>query len=641
MTALATGNFTTSVVKSIADLFIKTVWEKSTRELAPHLQQQIFRASRQYIRNYSRRHGRLKVLGMSRAVSLERVYTTVQLLDKQDLLGFATVEALEKNYRKGPDRWFEDTKKDRQVGIDVANREQYLTVLGQPGVGKSTFLRKIGLEALKGQRGQYKHACFPVFLELKRFDEGATLNIESHIAKELEICGFPNAEAFAERALRQGRLLLLLDGLDEVPTKKLNHVIREINDFIDKYFRNRFITSCRVAAYHGYFQSCTDVVVAAFNKKQIKQFVYNWFQTELDRQQRTADKCWELLQRSENAAALELARTPLLLTFLCLVYDRSQSLSDNRSRLYKKALDILLEEWASEKRLQHDMIYQGLHSELEKVLLSEFAYEKFTGDQLFFSKDTIIDHIAKFLKETLDAPESLNCKEVLNAIEVQQGILVERAEGVYSFSHLTIQEFLVARYLAKDHRRLNMLISSVRFLDSRWQEVFLLATGLQDSADSVLLEMEKTTHNQVKSEGLRRLIRVLSQQANSEITGDGKPAAKRAMCIAFFLKYVSNHSDDVADRAVIDGSCETARLLSQLIDGKSGLKYLPIRAFNPRVSISQKELDHLNDYLRSTLVMMKCKQAALRVSPTVWHQIERRILMAPDQRELFRTFTPR
>ncbi|MEM9265169.1 MAG: NACHT domain-containing protein [Cyanobacteria bacterium P01_F01_bin.13] len=634
-------NLAKAIAKDLAILFIKTAWEKSVEEISPHIQLQIFKASNRYIRNYARRHGRLKVLGMSRPVSLERVYTTVQLLDKQEiLLNYATVEALEKNYRQGTDRWIEDTKKSRQIGIDVANREQYLTVLGQPGVGKSTFLRKIGLEALKGRHGKYKHICFPVFLELKRFD-GLDLNIEEQIAKELEICGFPNAEAFTKKSLQQGKLLVLLDGLDEVPTKKLTNVIHELNDFFDKHFKNRFIASCRIAAYKGYFKSCTDVVVAPFNRKQIKQFIDNWFQTELDIQQNTANKCWELLQRAENAAAMELAQTPLLLTFLCLVYDRSQSLSDNRSRLYKKALDILLEEWASEKRLQHDMIYQGLHSELEKVLLSEFAYEKFTGDQLFFSKGTIIDHIANFLKDTLDAPESLNCKEVLNAIEVQQGILVERAEDVYSFSHLTIQEFLVARYLAKDLRKLNMLVSSVRFLDSRWQEVFLLATGLQDSADNLLLEMEKATHKQVKTEGLRRLIRVLSQQANSEIEGDGKLAAKRALCIAFFLKHASSYSYEVSDRVVLESFCEKAQSLSQLIDNSSSLKYVSVRTFDPEISISLEELSGLNNYLTSTLVMVRCRQAALRVSPKVWHQIERRMLTVPEQMPFFPAFTPR
>jgi hypothetical protein len=49
-------------------------------------------------------------------------------------------------------------------------------------------------------------------------------------------------------------------------------------------------------------------------------------------------------------------------TFLCLVYSRKLNFPPTRSRLYNKALDILLEEWAAEKRVQQEEIYQGLHT---------------------------------------------------------------------------------------------------------------------------------------------------------------------------------------------------------------------------------------------------------------------------------------
>ncbi len=45
----------------------------------------------------------------------------------------------------------------------------------------------------------------------------------------------------------------------------------------------------------------------------------------------------------------------------------------------------------------------------------------------------------------------LDSEKVLNAIEVQQGILVERMEDQYSFSHLTLQEYLTAQYLVDNN----------------------------------------------------------------------------------------------------------------------------------------------------------------------------------------------
>ncbi|MCZ0899882.1 histidine kinase, partial [Microcoleus sp. HI-ES] len=264
----------------------------------------------------------------------------------------------------------------------------------------------------------------------------------------------------------------------------------KIQNFVDRYDKNRFIVSCRTAAYRNNFQRFTDVKLADFDNSQIEQFIGNWFQSEVDKQAGTAQKCWELLQKPEYAAAKELAHTPLLLTFLCLNYDRSQNFPNNRSVLYKKALRILLEEWAAEKRILRDEIYQGLSTELEESLLSEIAYTGFETDKLFFSQREVVEEIKTFLAGNLNAPKHLDGEAVLKAIAVQQGILVERAEDVYSFSHLTLQEYLTAQYIA-DNNLIEPLVTG-HFGDRRWREVFLLVAGLvraKNGADDLLLLM--------------------------------------------------------------------------------------------------------------------------------------------------------
>ncbi|WP_235526598.1 NACHT domain-containing protein [Nostoc piscinale] len=402
-------------------------------------------------------------------------------------------------------------------------------VLGGPGAGKSTFLRKMGLEALKGKRGGFQHNCIPVFIELKRFTS-SDVDIEKFITEEFSICGFPSADKFTAKALEAGKLLILLDGLDEIPTKNLTEAINQIQNFVDKYDGNRFITSCRTAAHRNCFRRFSDVIMADFDDEQMQQFIANWFQSEADKQAKTGDKCWELLQKSENSAAKELGHTPLLLTFLCLVYDRSQNFPDNRSVLYKKALRILLEEWASEKRILRDEIYQGLHTELEEILLSEIAYTGFESDRLFFSQRDIVQQIKSFLASNLNAPQHLDGEAVLNAIAVQQGILVERAEDIFSFSHLTLQEYLTAQYI-DDHRLVEKLVT-VHLTDERWKEVFLLVAGLMRSgADDLLLLMEKEAHKYINSPKLRDLLN-WAEQMTAGSPGDYKSVGKRAVAIA-------------------------------------------------------------------------------------------------------------
>ena len=509
--------------------------------------QAIFNASRQYVENYRERHGILKVLGMREPIGLESVYTTVQLLDEWGIRNFASVKDLEKSFRKNSKRRFRAEKCQKEPGIKIANQKQYLMVLGAPGSGKSTFLRKTGLEALKVDKGKFQHRCLPVFLELKRFTE-PKIDLKAVISQEFTTCGFPSAEEFTQKALEEGKLLILLDGLDEVPTQNLSRVIQTIEDFVDQYDKNRFITSCRTAAYRSSFRRFSDLGIADFDDGQIEQFISNWFCSENDKKAKTSEKCWQLLQEPENKAAKELAQTPLLLTFLCLVYDRSQNFPDNRSTLYRKALRILLEEWASEKRILRDDIYQGLNTELEEVLLAEIAYKGFKEDRLFFPQQDIVEEIRNFLGNNLNAPQHLDGEAVLNAIEVQQGILIQRAEDIYSFSHLTLQEYLTAQYITDNNKLQNLVVNHLT--DKRWREVFLLVAGLmRNGADDLLLFMEKQTQQILKTSLGKRLLVLFAwaEEMTEDSSSEISPLGKRAIVIANALALAYTYGNALAN----------------------------------------------------------------------------------------------
>lgn len=493
-------------------------------------------ALKRYADKYAARHGAIRVLGMRQDVPLESIYTKVKFLNDSNIHRFTSLKDLEKNYRNGQERRLQIRESSNLDGFIVANNHQYLMVLGGPGAGKSTFLRRLGLEALKGNRGYYKHQCVPVFLELKKFN-GNEIDLLSATVDELQNFGFPSSQEFTIRLLEQGKLLVLFDGLDEVPKVNLNIVVSAIHDFVTKYDKNRFISSCRVAAYRSTWNRFRDVELADFDNAQIHQFIRNWFSSELDRETKTSERCWRLLNEPSNAAAKELSHTPLLLTFLCLVYDKTQGFPGNRATLYRKALDILLEEWAAEKRITSDEIYQGLNIDLEKVLLSEIAYKGFINDQYFFTESQLVGRIRDFLADTVDKPRYLDGKSILNAIVTQQGIFVERAEDIFSFSHLTIQEYLVAQFISQDHSQIQRLSNLVR--DRRWREVFLLVSGLMNNSDEFLKLIEIMLLNRYKSKVkfLRssKLTGMLTWANKMTISSESsdKKAAKRAA--AFFL----------------------------------------------------------------------------------------------------------
>ena len=616
-------------------IFRKTL-DEGTREI-------IFAASKQYVQNYEERHGILKVLGMREPVKLESVYTAVQFLGNDAIRSFESIENLEKVYRQAKSRGFQSHDGKKQAGIKVANDKQYLMVLGGPGAGKSTFVRKMGLEALKGKKGNFKHACIPVFIELKRF-ASRNINIETFIAEEFRTCGFPSPDKFTAKALEEGKLLILLDGLDEVPTKNLTEAISQIQNFVDEYDQNRFIASCRTAAYRSGFRRFSDVSMADFDDDQIQQFISNWFHSDADTQAKTGEKCWELLQKPEHEAAKELAHTPLLLTFLCLVYDRSQSFPDNRSVLYRKALRILLEEWASEKRILRDEIYQGLHTELEEILLSEIAYTGFESDRLFFQERDIVGQIKTFLASNLNAPQHLDGESVLDAIAIQQGILVERAENVFSFSHLTLQEYLTAQYI-DDHRQVDKLVTE-HLTDQRWKEVFLLVAGLmRGGADDLLLLMEKETQKYINAPKLQALLN-WAEQVTVGSPGNFKPVDKRAVAIAnaIVIKYTGELEElkifNNVDFTIL--SAKLKALEAKVPDDKQPrevrlaftkhLQQTLLKAFHltlEMIDLSEEEAKALENYLYANHLIIQCKQAAVRVSPQTWEAIEARMLLVP------------
>lgn len=521
----------------------------------------IFKASKQYAEKYRNRYGFLKLLGMQQAMSVESVSLEVRFLDEQSIRRFDFPEGLEKAYREGQRQKLYPRKIPQKLsqvspphnainnaepivrndnGITAANENQYLMVLGGVGSGKTTFLCQVGLEALKGEKGRFQHSCIPVFLELKRL-AASEVNLVKNIVEEFQNFGFLSSDKFVINALKQGKLLVLIDGLDEVPKRQMTAVIKAIQDFVTQYNQNRFITSCRIAVYQNNLPNFRECELSELNDMQIQQFIDNWFQSDLDRRSETDKKCWEILNQPNNSSAKELARIPLLLALLCLVYNRHLSFPNKQGTLYRTALDILLREWVAEKRVEPNKIYQRLNIDLEKILLSEIAYQGFEKDQLFFRQSELVQKIENFLADTADKPKYLDGEAVLSVV-TQQGVLVEQAQSIYSFTHKTLQEYLTAQYIV-DNNQIEQLVIQ-HFADLRWQEVFLLVAGLmrgRNGADKLLLLMEKEVQQYIDTPRWRNLLH-WADQATSGAGCEFNPAAKRAAAIffAFILAIDSN-----------------------------------------------------------------------------------------------------
>jgi hypothetical protein len=500
-------------IEYISDIYVKTLDQKTDKSNSEAITQ----SAEQYILNYHKKYGKLQILGMQESIKLESIFTSVQFL-KQPSLKYSEDLDLdnEKNEVIEESKKGESEKFTKLSGIKIAREENYLMVLGAPGSGKSTFLCKIGLEAFKNKKGQYSHGFLPVLIELKNI-VNTDFTIKDKIVEEFNNCHFPLANEFVINAINNGQLLILLDGLDEVPSNSLKFVCNQIKKLLKECHKNtRIICSCRTASYKNIHnlvvnfadlknpenlrlnRSFRNIEIASFDDNQIFQFIQSWFYSEIDIKEKTFERCWNLLNSYDHRATKILAKTPLLLTFICLVYDRTQDWPKNRSGLYGKALDILLERWWSEKRVQIEPIYRHLGIEFEKRMLSKIAYKSFRIDQHSFPRVQLVEEIQDFLINDANSPTNLDADSILDAIAIQQGILVEEMKDIYSFSHLTIHEYLTAYYISQNDQIEQLVDESL--IDQRWREVFLLVAGLmRGTADRLLLLLRDKAQNYVNS----------------------------------------------------------------------------------------------------------------------------------------------
>jgi predicted NACHT family NTPase len=119
-------------------------------------------------------------------------------------------------------------------------------------------------------------------------------------------------------------------------------------------------------------------------------------------------------------------------------------------------------------------------------------------------------------------PETLeqDSEAVLKAIEVQHGLLVERAKRIYSFSHLTFHEYFqakafIANFKTQDLPKIRRIITK-----KSWREVFLLAADMLPTADDLL-----------------RLLRWMKQAIDELVAPDDK--------LQQFLAWVNRKSQSV------------------------------------------------------------------------------------------------
>ena len=263
--------------------------------------------------------GEMRILDMTRPIELNDIYTEVNILEKIiSRRGYQVDDLIKDVDLEQFDRFcLGEIKQKRIPALEAVEHNQKLMILGKPGVGKTTFLKHLAIQSLRGKLPQQQ---LPIFIPLKKYAE--TLgkpDLFTYIKKWLTDCEIDYSQDKLTKILKLGQGLILLDGLDEVRKEDNDRIINQIEAFHRQYSNNQFAITCRIAAKEYTFTNFTEVEVADFNDNQIKNFVTSWFELKkLDNYPQ-----YFLEQIKANQTIKELAHNPLLLTLLCLEFEDS------------------------------------------------------------------------------------------------------------------------------------------------------------------------------------------------------------------------------------------------------------------------------------------------------------------------------
>src|SRR6266545_2830978 len=372
---------------------------------------------------------------------LQRVYVELQLTAEIDQAGFSAPSELGVPIELG-----------EVLDLDPVDHPwvtRRWVVLGDPGAGKTTLLRHF-TASLAEERTR---SWVPVFESLPRLLRSEEFILDP-IGRRMERLGHSGEKlkAVLERRGREGRLLLLLDGLDEVPRERREEAEQILRGLAGRWPASPLVVTSRPIGYRSPGAAFREVTLLPLDRERRRDFLARW----LGRATGTPDvvRAAHALASLDSPELRELAGNPLYLTLMALLFESGIEPDRNRTWLYDQVFALLFEGRhhgpqrepleaqetvrAVLRRLAYDMTAEGRDTEPVTGLEKRLRSRKLDG-----------------LRATLErVPGWSQMRLFLDDLSQKTGILGphDGPAADWRFWHRTFREALTAEQLAEDYR---------------------------------------------------------------------------------------------------------------------------------------------------------------------------------------------
>ncbi|MBN1347716.1 MAG: SUMF1/EgtB/PvdO family nonheme iron enzyme [Phycisphaerae bacterium] len=395
-------------------------------------------------------------------------------------------------------------REGRDADLREALKSRCLVVVGDPGSGKTTFVRRIAFELARRRLGEpieTREAAWdalgerlPLLIRLHELadhmardrkkgegpgGEDAPAWLAHHLGGRAGEGNHSLDEADFRTAMEGGDAIVLLDGLDEVPTKKQRVALRKLIERAAREYKTcRFVVTTRPAAYKGeaILAEFEEATIAPLPGEAIETFLDRWCHALWAQSETQARKNLDELRRAlrERLEIRKMARNAVMLTALAVVHWQEKRLPEQRADLYESIIGWLAKSRETKKGRAKAERCVALLQNLALAMQDDAK-----GRQVQVRRHWAAKAISSGFRGMGADERVAAAEEFLREEEHDSGIVVGRGEHDVRFWHLTFQEFLAARALAaRDKDRAEWLLKTDKIHRPEWREVVLLLGGV-------------------------------------------------------------------------------------------------------------------------------------------------------------------